>query len=205
MKLLTSVIIAGLMALTSTVSPVQSQKKDPTEDAPDELSGKFFARRYMTESRALNLQSKKAGKIEEEIIQVSDETKRKIRQDVRVSLYQDTYTIHKIYKKNAEVPYRYAIHLKQPGQHKFMDLMYGVNRDGTINRIDLMVYREPHGMEVQQRRFMAQFEDRSLEDSQFRVNLDVIHIAGATISAKSVARGTRKVLALLEKKGFTES
>lgn len=183
--------------------PAGTPDGDPTEEAPENMSGKFFERRYMTKQKALDLQLAESDHVEETVIDISDELRRTIREDHRVSLFQDTYVVHRIFKENADEPYRYAIHLKQPGQHKFMDLMYGVNKDGTIHRIDLMIYREPIGMEVKGRRFMNQFKGRSLETSQFRVNLDVVHIAGATVSSKSVARGSRKVLGVLKKKGLT--
>jgi Na+-translocating ferredoxin:NAD+ oxidoreductase RnfG subunit len=195
------IVVTSMFLLPSAL---QAQNKDPTEDAPEEMSGKFFARRYLTESKALDLQKKDpSDRVEETVLAVSDTLDRRIRQNHRVSLYWDTYVVHKLYEPDAEEPYRYAIHMKQPGQHKFMDLMYGINPDGTVHRIDLMVYREPIGSDVKSRRFMRQFEGRSLATSEFRVNLDVIHIAGATISSKSVARGTRKVLAILKYKDLT--
>ncbi len=191
-----------LIVTAGSLTPGRASK-DPTQEVPEGKSEKFFARRYLTEKEALDLQSKKSDRIETEIIDVSKKLKRKTQRQLRVSLYFDTYTVHKIFKEGTDDPYRYALQLKQPGQHKFMDLMYGVNRDGTVHRIDLMVYREPQGSEVKGRRFMRQFEGRSLRTSDFRVNLDVIHIVGATISSKAVARGSRKVLAILKGKGFT--
>ncbi|MFB6346288.1 MAG: FMN-binding protein, partial [bacterium] len=169
------------------------------------LESKFYPRGYLSETEALNLQTDTGERVVRTKIELSDTERRRIQSEQRVGLFTEKHTVYKIYEsENARKPYRYAVPLKQPGQHEYMDLMYGVNVDGSIHRIDLMIYREPHGSEIESRRFMGQFEGRTLEDSEFQVNYDVIHIAGATISSKATARGARKVLAILKIKGMTE-
>lgn len=168
----------------------------------EEEESKFYARRYMSETEALSYQRTENDRVETVEITLSDTDMRIIRDRQRVNIFTDEYTLYKLYRPDESEPYRYAMPIQYTGQHEFMDLMYGVNADGSVNRIDLMVYREPYGGEVKSRRFMRQFEGRSLEDSEFRVNLDVIHIAGATISARSVASGTRTVLEILRINGY---
>jgi hypothetical protein len=170
--------------------------------AAEEEEGKFRPRVYLTEEEAVDYQTQEGDRVEKTTFTLSDTDMKKLRKRQRVNIFTDEYTLYKIYRPDESEPYRYAIPIQQPGQHEYMDLMYGVNADGTINRIDLMVYREPYGGEVRSRRFMQQYEGRSLEDSEFRVNLDIIHIAGATISAKAVSSGTRKVLEMLHLEGY---
>lgn len=167
-----------------------------------EKESKFRPRRYMTESEAVDYQTQEGDRIEETTITLTDTEIKKLRKRQRVNVFTRDYTLYKIVREDESEPYRYAMPIQQSGQHEYMDLMYGINADGTINRIDLMVYREPYGGEVRSRRFMRQFKGRSLRDSEFRVNIDVIHIAGATISAKAVSAGTRKVLEILRLKGY---
>ena len=168
------------------------------EEGSDEKDTRFYAREYMSETEALSYQKESdSDRVKTKTIRLNKKEVRRVRKNQRVKMYTDTYRIHRIFREGADQPYRYALPIQETGQHEFMDLIYGVNKDGTIHRIDLLVYREPYGSEIESRRFMRQFEGRSLEDSEFRVNLDVIHIAGATISAQSVARGTRRVLEIL--------
>lgn len=188
-------IVALLSLLTVPfASPGLAAEKD--------TDSKFHARRYMSETEALSYQTQSGNRVEETTITISDSQIKTLRKRQRVNVYTDQYTLYKIFRSGESEPYRYAMPIQETGQHKFMDIMYGVNADGTINRIDLMVYREPYGGEVKSRRFMQQFEGRSLKDSEFRINLDVVHIAGATISARSVSSGTRKVLEILRLKGY---
>jgi len=174
----------------------------PCFTSASDQESKFYARRYLSETEALSYQHKQSDRVVRNRLELSDSDIQTIRSRYHVNVFTDSYTLYKIYKQDQSEPYRYVIPIQQSGQHEFIDLMYGVNADGTVNRIDLLVYREPYGGEVRSRRFMEQFEGRSLEDSEFRVNLDVIHISGATISSKSVARGTRKVLGMLKLKGY---
>ena len=194
------------IVLVGTVSVSAAKSDTPLKDKPDDLEEtKFYERTYLSETKALDLQTESGDRVVESTIKLTDQQVDRLQSEHRVGVFSKKYTVYEIYSSdNAETPYRYAVPIKQPGQHEYMDLMYGVDRNGTINRIDLMIYREPHGMEIESRRFMGQFEGRSLEDSEFQVNYDVIHIAGATISSKSTARGARKVLAILKMKGLTK-
>lgn len=198
-------VMVGLLVLFPVSLLGADRSKADLED-PDEASNKFYERGYLTETEALKLQKDKENhKVEKTKIRLTPQERTRVKEEARVGVFTDTYTLYKIYRNDEDQPYRYALPIQQPGQHKFMDLMYGIDRDGTIHRIDLMVYREPYGSEIESRRFMGQFEGRSLESSEFRVNLDVIHIQGATISSKATARGARKVLTILNVKNQTDS
>ena len=60
-----------------------------------------------------------------------------------------------------------------------------------------MVYREPHGDEIRERRFRAQFAGKKLQDPLV-VGKDIDAISGATISSSSAAYAARKGLALAD-------
>lgn len=198
-------MFATLLVLLVTAAPSLAVDRDEAglEDPDEAASNKFYERGYLSETQALELQTEEGDRVEKTVLELSPRERTTLGEQARVHVFTDTYTVYEIYRPEEEQPYRYALPIKQPGQHKFMDLMYGIDRDGTIHRVDLMIYREPYGGEIESRRFMSQFEDRSLEDSSFRVNFDVVHIQGATISAKATSRGARKVLTLLDLKGFT--
>ncbi|MBL4888787.1 MAG: FMN-binding protein [Candidatus Lindowbacteria bacterium] len=166
----------------------------------------FFSRIYMTETEAVRnqLQHPESDRVEADTFLLTAEQVKAVKKRQRVRMFTDVVRYYRIYKKGDTILYRYAVFLQEPGQHEYMDLMYGVNTNGAISRVDLLVYREPYGGEIESRRFMRQFEGKNLGNSKLRVNRDVIHIVGATISSKSAARGARKVLGILKIKGMIQ-
>jgi hypothetical protein len=83
------------------------------------------------------------------------------------------------------------------GQTLPITFAVGVKADGRVQDLQVMVYREPHGSEIRERRFRAQFAGKRLEDP-ILVGKDVDAITGATISSHSATYAVRKALALAE-------
>jgi hypothetical protein len=83
------------------------------------------------------------------------------------------------------------------GQTLPITFAVGVKADGRVQDLQVMVYREPHGSEIRERRFRAQFAGKRLEDP-ILVGKDVDAITGATISSHSATYAARKALALAE-------
>ena len=83
------------------------------------------------------------------------------------------------------------------GQTLPITFAVGVRADGRVQDLQVMVYREPHGSEIRERRFRAQFAGKRLEDP-ILVGKDVDAITGATISSHSATYAVRKALALAE-------
>ena len=83
------------------------------------------------------------------------------------------------------------------GQTLPITFAVGVRADGRVQDLQVMVYREPHGSEIRERRFRAQFAGKRLEDP-ILVGKDVDAITGATISSHSATYAARKALALAE-------
>lgn len=159
----------------------------------------FFARVYLSETEAVELQKERPeDRVRERRVVLSETQVAAIKREQRVRMFTNEYRVYELYAPGESEPYRRAIPLQEPGQHEYLDVMYGVNADGTIHRIDLMVYREPYGGEIAQRRFMRQFEGKSLKNARLRVNMDVIHIVGATISSHSVSNGARRALGIVQ-------
>jgi FMN-binding domain len=83
------------------------------------------------------------------------------------------------------------------GQSLPITFAVGVKADGTVQDVQVMVYRETHGNEIRERRFRAQFSGKTLQQP-LQVGKDVDAISGATISSHSAAYAVRKGLALGE-------
>jgi len=81
------------------------------------------------------------------------------------------------------------------GQSQPITFAVAVGKDGTVQDVRVMVYREPHGDEIEDRRFRKQFIGKALKDP-IALGKDVDAITGATISSRSEAFAVKKSLAL---------
>ena len=85
--------------------------------------------------------------------------------------------------------------LEVVGQTLPITFAVGVRADGTLQDVQVMVYREPYGKEINERRFRAQFRGKTERDP-LTVEKDILAVSGATISSRSAAYAARKGLAL---------
>lgn len=81
------------------------------------------------------------------------------------------------------------------GQNLPIGFAAGLRPDGTLQDLQVTVYREPYGKEINERRFRAQFRGKSARDP-LRLGKDIDAISGASISSQSAAYAARKALAL---------
>lgn len=70
-----------------------------------------------------------------------------------------------------------------------------IKPDGSIAEVEVLVYRESYGGEVQYESFRKQFRGKRA-DAQLRVGKDIQNIAGATISSKAITAGAKKLVTL---------
>jgi hypothetical protein len=90
----------------------------------------------------------------------------------------------------------YAVIDDEPGEHLPITLGMKLSPEGTIERAEVMVYREQYGSEVKEQRFRDQFVGKRSSDP-IRLGDDIAAISGATISSKAMVLGVRRALALV--------
>jgi Na+-translocating ferredoxin:NAD+ oxidoreductase RnfG subunit len=73
----------------------------------------------------------------------------------------------------------------------------GVTADGALQDVQVMVYREPQGEAIQEKRFRKQFVGKRAKDP-ITLDKDIDAISGATISSRSATFAARKGLQLAE-------
>lgn len=83
------------------------------------------------------------------------------------------------------------------GKFEHVDYAMAVDGDGTVRRVEVLVYRESHGFEVAQRDWLAQFEGKSAASTPLALARDIRNISGATLSCGHLADGVRRVSQLL--------
>lgn len=81
------------------------------------------------------------------------------------------------------------------GQSLPITFAVGVTMDGALKDIEVMVYREPRGEEIQEGRFRKQFVGKRLTD-YIVLGKDIDAISGASISSRSATYAARKALSL---------
>ena len=69
--------------------------------------------------------------------------------------------------------------------------------DGKIADVEVLVYREPYGGEIQYETFRNQFHGKNAS-STLRVGSDIQNISGATISSKAITNGAKKIAVLFD-------
>jgi len=91
----------------------------------------------------------------------------------------------------------YAVVVDETGQHEPITFGVLTDKDGRVQRIEVMAYREAYGAEVRSQRFLRQYQGRTLADlDQPRGDVDAI--SGATISSNSTRRAVKRALQQIE-------
>jgi hypothetical protein len=91
----------------------------------------------------------------------------------------------------------YAVIDDEKGLHEPITFATKLSPQGAVERVEIMVYREPRGDEVRDPRFRKQFEGRTSRDA-LRLGRDIDAVSGATISSASLAVGVRRATVLVE-------
>jgi Na+-translocating ferredoxin:NAD+ oxidoreductase RnfG subunit len=81
------------------------------------------------------------------------------------------------------------------GRQDFITYAVGIDATGKLRPVQILEYRESHGGEIGNPRWLAQFEGRATPDA-LRFGRDIKNIAGATLSSEHVTAGVRRILAI---------
>jgi Na+-translocating ferredoxin:NAD+ oxidoreductase RnfG subunit len=81
------------------------------------------------------------------------------------------------------------------GREDFITYAVGIDTSGALTSVEILEYRESHGGEIRNRRWLAQFAGHK-EPEELEFRSDIKNIAGATLSSEHVTNGVRWLLAL---------
>lgn len=91
----------------------------------------------------------------------------------------------------------YAVLDDENGQHKPISFGVLLSPNGHVERVEVMVYREPKGEEIRRAQFREQFVGKDAA-APVRSGHDIVAISGATISSRSLAVGVKRALVLVD-------
>ncbi len=150
---------------------------------------------FMTEEEGLKVILPKSERVRKELIRLSPEKKSQIEERIGWKFPEESFEIY-IGETGSQID-GYAMVHNTIGKHKPMTYMVGVDQQGHVSDIELLIFREARGSEVRQKRFNSQYEGKSVLDP-IRINKDIINISGATMSVRSMSAGIKRVLVLVD-------
>jgi Na+-translocating ferredoxin:NAD+ oxidoreductase RnfG subunit len=114
---------------------------------------------------------------------------------VRVdSVLVDSVRVFRISREGALLGFAEVRNVK--GKERPITYLVAVDSAGVTRDVDVLVYREPQGGEVDNEAWRKQFRGKTAADP-LQVGKDIRNISGATISSNSVTRSVRQALAQL--------
>jgi Na+-translocating ferredoxin:NAD+ oxidoreductase RnfG subunit len=81
------------------------------------------------------------------------------------------------------------------GKHEFITYAAALTPDGHVAGVEILVYRETYGFQVNDASWRDHFRNKTLADP-FKLDQDIPNITGATLSCRNVTAGVKRLLAL---------
>ena len=178
-RFLTSMLTPAMLALTPDLLNAQEGILLEEDDAPKAVfpEATHFERRVIPSTEVLR------------------EKMRALLGRTRPSIWEHAYISYLVRRDGERLGF--AVIAEEIGKHRPITFIVGIKPNGRVKDVALMVYREPYGGEVRERRFMRQYQEKDLSAPLLPFH-DIVNIAGATLSVQSIGRGVRKVLALAQ-------
>ncbi|MGH7230824.1 MAG: FMN-binding protein [Nitrospiraceae bacterium] len=150
---------------------------------------------FLTEDEAARLMFPMSERIGQEIIRLTPEQKQVVENRIGWHFPENEFLVY-LGKTGAQID-GYALVQNTIGKHKPITYMVGVDPNGEVLNLEVLIYREAKGSEVRTKRFNAQYEGKNVFDP-IRINKDIINISGATMSVRSLSAGVKRTLVLVD-------
>ncbi|MCG3114742.1 MAG: FAD:protein FMN transferase [Candidatus Manganitrophus sp. SA1] len=150
---------------------------------------------YLTEEEALRKMMPEADRFDSEEIVLSDDQLSRAQQLAGRSFRENRYRFW--VGRRGEERIGYATVLEVIGKERPITFLVGIEPNGEVMGVEVLIYRESRGSEIRNARFMGQFLKKGL-DNPLRLGHDIASISGATLSARAAVYVVRKALALVE-------
>ena len=150
---------------------------------------------YLTPEEAAKLMFPDSDHIRDEVITLSPEQKKLIQERIGWNFPETSFDFF-IGETKGKID-GWALIQNTIGKHKPMTYMVGVDPQGEVLNVEVLVYRESRGSEVRKKRFNYQYQGKT-PYHPIRINRDIINISGATMSVRSMSAGVKRSLVLVE-------
>jgi Na+-translocating ferredoxin:NAD+ oxidoreductase RnfG subunit len=150
---------------------------------------------YLKPAEALKIIFKDSKEVVSEKKSLSAEQKSAVEKRVGTKLAKETWTFY-IAKSDDKVD-GYALIDNEIGKTEPITFITAMTPEGEVKAVEILVYREPVGSEVHDKRFVKQYLGKKVSDP-IRLGQDITNISGATMSARAVSHGVKRALLLWE-------
>ena len=150
---------------------------------------------YLQEEDSIKIMFPKSERVRKDVITLNREKKSLIEERIGWKFPEESFEVY-IGESGTQVD-GYAVVQNTIGKHKPMTYMVGVDSQGSVSDVELLVFRESRGSDVRKKRFNAQYEGKTVLDP-VRINKDITNISGATMSVRSMSAGIKRVLVLID-------
>ena len=148
---------------------------------------------YIKPAEALKIIFQDSREIVSEKKSLTLEQKLKIEKKLGVHLSKDIWNFY-VAKSGNKVD-GYALIDHEVGKTEPITFLTAMTPQGVVKDVEILIYREPIGSEVHEKRFLKQYQGKGVSDP-LRVGQDIKNISGATISARSVSLGVKRAVIL---------
>lgn len=195
-KLIATQFVLGLVWLGLSASPVQAQRvwDDELKRYLTEQE-MMHAEVFLTEEEALRLMFPKSERIRKDVLKLTREQKTTIEGRIGWKFPEESFEMY--IGETGTTINGYALVQNTIGKHKPMTYMVGLDENGHVTDVELLVFREARGSEIRMKRFNSQYEGKTVLDP-VRINKDIINISGATMSVRSMSAGVKRMLVLVD-------
>lgn len=157
------------------------------------MAAPAFATEYLAIEQAQQLIFADADMFIEHLVKLTDAEKDKIKAISGKKQRWDEQRIWRVQKQGQDLGWFIIDNVV--GKHEFITYGVGISADGHVKGIEIMTYRETHGDEVRDQEWRNHFTDKTVNDA-FKLNDDIPNITGATLSARNLTDGVKRLLAL---------
>ena len=89
------------------------------------------------------------------------------------------------------------------GRYDWFDFIVIYNQDLLIEKVEIIVYREDHGLEITNKSWLAQFRGKTGCEADYGKDIDAV--SGATLSANSLMSAISEICWELRDNGYTRA
>jgi thiamine biosynthesis lipoprotein ApbE len=164
--------------------------------AADGGRGDLVTTVYMTKEEALRTVFPDASRVLQEERILSPDERRGVEELLQSRMGERAFTVYAGVATDGSLD-GYAVIQAEIGKFKPFEFIVGVEPDGHVRRVAVLVYREARGGEVAHKRFLDQYNRKTVK-SPLQIQRDIIHITGATMSVNAMNLGVKKVLSVIE-------
>lgn len=150
---------------------------------------------YLKPAEALKILFADSKEVVSEKKRLSTDQKKRVEKELGSKIARDEWIFY-VARSGGKID-GYAVIDSEIGKTEPITFITAISPSGVIKGVEVLVYRESHGSEVREKAFVKQFAGKRSSDP-IRVGQDIKNISGATLSARALALGAKRGVALWE-------